>query len=89
MARRAKKDEAKVDETSKESMGASDAPAWTTGEEPPPGAAAKPDSRGLWPASASVPAFEPLKEDARTEVLVVGAGLTGVTAAYLLAKRGR
>lgn len=34
------------------------------------------------------PAFPPLSQPAATEVLIIGGGITGVTAAYLLAKAG-
>lgn len=35
-----------------------------------------------------LPAFERLSEDHRTDVAIVGGGLTGITAGYLLAKEG-
>jgi glycine/D-amino acid oxidase-like deaminating enzyme len=42
-----------------------------------------------WMASATVPAFGPLTEDANADVCVVGAGIAGMTTAYLLARRGQ
>lgn len=35
------------------------------------------------------PSFPPLAQDASADVLIIGCGITGVTAAYLLAKAGR
>jgi glycine/D-amino acid oxidase-like deaminating enzyme len=42
-----------------------------------------------WMASATVPAFGPLTEDANADVCVVGAGIAGMTTAYPLARRGQ
>ena len=84
-----RKDEAKVDESSRESMGASDAPAWAGGVEKKHGEAARGDTRELWPATFSVPKLEPLAADATADVVVVGAGVAGLSAAYQLAKRGK
>ena len=39
-----------------------------------------------WATSATFPQFAKLAEDVETDVVVVGAGVTGLTAAYLLAK---
>src|SRR5690242_14966601 len=47
------------------------------------------DTTPYWSSSASVPAFATLAEDATADVVVVGGGITGLTAAYLLAKAGR
>src|SRR5262245_26120486 len=41
----------------------------------------------IW--SAQMPALPPLSGDVRTDVCVVGAGVTGLTTAYLLALLGR
>ena len=41
-----------------------------------------------WIESAPMPAFGPLQEDADADVAIVGAGITGLTAAWLLAKEG-
>jgi glycine/D-amino acid oxidase-like deaminating enzyme/nitrite reductase/ring-hydroxylating ferredoxin subunit len=42
-----------------------------------------------WSTSSSFPQFAKLADDAEADVVVVGAGITGLTAAYLLAKAGR
>jgi glycine/D-amino acid oxidase-like deaminating enzyme/nitrite reductase/ring-hydroxylating ferredoxin subunit len=42
-----------------------------------------------WSTSAAFPQFARLTEDVVTDVVVVGAGVTGLTAAYLLAKSGK
>ncbi|GAA0297626.1 glycine/D-amino acid oxidase-like deaminating enzyme/nitrite reductase/ring-hydroxylating ferredoxin subunit [Gracilibacillus halotolerans] len=42
----------------------------------------------IWTENATTFNFPSLREDTRTEVVVIGAGITGVTAAYLLAKKG-
>ncbi len=48
------------------------------------------DSTSLWRASAPAPAgFGMLNEDVTTDVLVIGAGITGLTLALLLAREGR
>jgi glycine/D-amino acid oxidase-like deaminating enzyme/nitrite reductase/ring-hydroxylating ferredoxin subunit len=46
-------------------------------------------SRSVWMATAGVPALPPLTEDATADVCVVGAGIAGLTTAYLLARHGR
>jgi glycine/D-amino acid oxidase-like deaminating enzyme/nitrite reductase/ring-hydroxylating ferredoxin subunit len=43
----------------------------------------------LWQATASSPAYEPLRGDTRVDVVIVGAGITGLTAALLLAEKGK
>lgn len=50
---------------------------------------AKDDTTPYWATSATFPPFVKLAEDFETEVVVVGAGMTGLTAAYLLAKAGK
>ena len=42
-----------------------------------------------WTTSATFPPFAKLDKDRKTDVVVVGAGVTGLTAAYLLAKSGK
>jgi glycine/D-amino acid oxidase-like deaminating enzyme/nitrite reductase/ring-hydroxylating ferredoxin subunit len=43
----------------------------------------------LWAATFETPLCAPLAEDVHVEVCVVGAGIAGMTTAYLLAKAGR
>jgi glycine/D-amino acid oxidase-like deaminating enzyme/nitrite reductase/ring-hydroxylating ferredoxin subunit len=40
-------------------------------------------------ASETLPSFGPLAEDAKADVCVVGAGIAGMTTAYLLARQGK
>jgi len=47
------------------------------------------DTTPYWATSATLPRFARLAEDLAIDVVVVGAGMTGLTAAYLLAKAGR
>ncbi|MDN4608511.1 FAD-dependent oxidoreductase [Sporosarcina highlanderae] len=42
----------------------------------------------FWRTSVEFPSFSSLKEDIEVDVIVVGAGITGITSAYLLAKEG-
>jgi glycine/D-amino acid oxidase-like deaminating enzyme/nitrite reductase/ring-hydroxylating ferredoxin subunit len=42
----------------------------------------------LWQQQHSSDTFSPLKENISADVTVIGAGITGITAAYLLAKEG-
>ena len=42
-----------------------------------------------WMAAAGVPTYPPLAEDVQVEVCVVGAGIAGLTAAYLLTLEGQ
>ncbi len=46
------------------------------------------DTKSYWHASATLPQFESLTHDLETEVVVIGGGLTGITAAYLLKQAG-
>src|SRR4051794_6854855 len=46
-------------------------------------------STSLWMATASVPREPALSEDVHAEVCVVGAGIAGMTTAYLLARSGK
>jgi len=43
----------------------------------------------VWMATANTPSQSPLKENVRTEVCIVGAGIAGLTTAYLLGREGR
>jgi glycine/D-amino acid oxidase-like deaminating enzyme/nitrite reductase/ring-hydroxylating ferredoxin subunit len=43
----------------------------------------------LWTASAQTPLCAPLAEDVHVQVCVVGAGIAGMTTAYLLARAGK
>ncbi|NMO94495.1 FAD-dependent oxidoreductase [Paenibacillus lemnae] len=43
----------------------------------------------LWRATTDLKAFPRLAEDIETDIAIVGAGITGITTAYLLAKAGR
>src|SRR3712207_7356301 len=43
----------------------------------------------VWMATGEVPAGEPLTGDAEADVCVVGAGIAGLTTAYLLAREGK
>src|SRR5918997_6838854 len=46
-------------------------------------------SVSVWMATGDVPAREPLAEDASADVCIVGAGIAGLTTAYLLAREGK
>ena len=46
-------------------------------------------STSPWMDTVSIPAFAPLQGDAGAEVCVIGAGIAGLTCAYLLAREGR
>lgn len=46
-------------------------------------------TRSLWFGTASVPQFQPLPGAREADVVVVGAGITGITAAVLLKRAGR
>jgi len=43
----------------------------------------------LWSRTGAPPAFPPLAEDAEVDVAVVGGGITGLTAALMLARSGK
>jgi glycine/D-amino acid oxidase-like deaminating enzyme/nitrite reductase/ring-hydroxylating ferredoxin subunit len=46
-------------------------------------------STSLWMATAATPSHSRLKESIRTDVCVIGAGIAGLTTAYLLGMEGR
>src|SRR5918992_4068474 len=46
-------------------------------------------SVSVWMATGDVPAREPLAEDTSADVCIVGAGISGMTTAYLLAREGK
>jgi glycine/D-amino acid oxidase-like deaminating enzyme len=45
--------------------------------------------QSIWSCTATVPEFAPLARSLETEVCVIGAGIAGLTTAYLLARAGR
>ncbi len=46
-------------------------------------------TKSLWMSTAQVPAQTPLNADTQADVCVVGAGIAGLTTAYLLAREGK
>lgn len=46
------------------------------------------DTSSYWKNNTSLPSFESLKENIETDILIVGAGITGITTAYLLRNQG-
>src|ERR1043166_8402814 len=46
-------------------------------------------STSVWMATANTPIQPRLRENIRTDVCIIGAGIAGMTTAYLLAKEGR
>ncbi|HET9447000.1 MAG TPA: FAD-dependent oxidoreductase, partial [Steroidobacteraceae bacterium] len=46
------------------------------------------NSRSLWQATAQTPRFAPLRGMITADVCIVGAGIAGLTTAYLLARQG-
>lgn len=43
----------------------------------------------LWVTTAQLPTYPELTKDAKAEIAIIGAGLTGILSAYLLAKEGK
>ncbi len=54
-----------------------------------PPARPQPQTSSYWIDSAPLPPFPKVERDGRFDAIVVGAGITGLTAAYLLARAGR
>jgi len=52
-------------------------------------AAAQLDAKSYWLESSHAPRFAQVDQDVTVDVAVVGAGITGLTAAYLLKRAGR
>src|SRR5919112_1473730 len=46
-------------------------------------------NNSIWTATADVPQYPALSEDLTTNVCIVGAGIVGITTAYLLAREGK
>lgn len=46
-------------------------------------------STSIWMATANTPSQSQLKENIRTDVCIIGAGIAGLTTAYLLGREGR
>ena len=45
-------------------------------------------THSIWTATADIPVGTPLTEETRTNVCIVGAGIAGMTTAYLLSQDG-
>ena len=43
----------------------------------------------IWPPTAKIPRSSPLQENLRADVCIIGAGIAGMTTAYLLAREGK
>lgn len=46
------------------------------------------DTTPFWHASATMPSFPAIDRDLHVDVCVIGGGITGLTAAYLLKRAG-
>ncbi len=45
-------------------------------------------SQSYWLQTTTIPSFPPLTKPIKTDVAIIGGGITGITTAYLLAKQG-
>ncbi len=45
--------------------------------------------QSVWAATAAMPEFPPLQENVHVDVCIIGAGIAGLTTAYLLARSGK
>ena len=54
-----------------------------------PHTSTKHGSLSAWMASATVPHFSPLQGDTRSDVCIIGAGLAGMSTAYMLLREGK
>lgn len=50
---------------------------------------ASPSTDSVWAATAKLPSYAPLTSDTSTDVCIVGAGIAGLTTAYILAELGK
>src|SRR4051812_33812196 len=46
------------------------------------------NTTSFWADTASLPRFDPLEQDGEVDVAIIGAGITGVTAAHLFKRAG-
>src|SRR5205085_10070915 len=60
-----------------------------TGEDEPSMQEASEQSISVWMTSATMPRQPALRQDVSANVCVVGAGIAGMTPAYLLARQGK
>ena len=50
---------------------------------------ASPSNQSLWAATTTMPTYSPLQENIHADVCIVGAGIAGLTTAYLLTQAGK
>ena len=50
---------------------------------------ASPETTSVWAATAKLPSYSPLSSDTAADVCVIGAGISGLTTAYLLTEAGK
>src|SRR5437762_1331215 len=46
-------------------------------------------AQSVWASTKKMPVYTPLKEDIRADVCVVGAGISGLSTAYMLSRAGK